>query len=260
MKKWTGERLETFVVNETTVEHLHRYSIVQPHVSGKIVVDIACGEGYGSNLLAGDAQKVIGIDIDEEVINHAKSKYRKKNLSFLTGSADKIPISDHSVDIVVSFETIEHHDKHQEMLLEIKRILKPDGFLIISSPEKRDEKSNNPYHIKELTSAEFKQLLKFFFNYTMFYNQKVVLGSLIISEANLAKEFESHEGNFSELKCEKGFKDSVFNICFASDTEMPDLGNSFFNGSEILIKHYVSPYTNSLAYRLIKKVKSLIKW
>ncbi len=135
-KKWTGERLETFVLNETTVEHLHRYGIVMPFIEDKTVLDIACGEGYGSKLLSSKALKVIGVDIDLETIEKASKKYGSSNLTFIQGSADKIPVKDGSIDTVVSFETIEHHDKHNEMMNEIKRVLKPGGILIISSPEK----------------------------------------------------------------------------------------------------------------------------
>jgi len=62
-KNWTGERLETHILNVITIEHLHRYALALPHSTGKIVLDIACGDGYGSNLLARNAVSVIGVDI-----------------------------------------------------------------------------------------------------------------------------------------------------------------------------------------------------
>lgn len=64
-KNWTGERLETFVLNDSTIEHLHRYAIAKELAQGKHVLDIACGEGYGSNLLASSARFVDGVDIDQ---------------------------------------------------------------------------------------------------------------------------------------------------------------------------------------------------
>ena len=107
-KSWTGERLETFVLNDSTIEHLHRYAIAKELVQGKRVLDIACGEGYGSNLLAASADFVNGVDIDQVVIAHAAEKYKKENLSFSQGSVEKIPFDANTFDMVVSFETLEH--------------------------------------------------------------------------------------------------------------------------------------------------------
>ena len=129
IKTWTGERLETFIQNENTNEHLHRYAQCLELVTGKVILDIACGEGYGSNLLADEAVNVTGVDIDGETITKAAAKYKKNNLNFLKGTADKIPCSDGVFDVVVSFETIEHHNKHDEMMLEVRRVLKPGRFI-----------------------------------------------------------------------------------------------------------------------------------
>ena len=165
--EWTGERLTTGKSNEIVIHHLHRYAIALDLVKDKVVLDIASGEGYGSSLLANEAKKVIGVDIEAKVIEFAKAKYKKANLAFKIGRADQMPVDDNSIDVVVSFETIEHHDKHEEMFLEIKRVLKPDGVLIMSSPDKlnyRDiPKFYNPFHIKELYREEFKQLVEKYF-------------------------------------------------------------------------------------------------
>jgi ubiquinone/menaquinone biosynthesis C-methylase UbiE len=142
-RKWSGERLETFIHNENAIEHLHRYALASTYVKDKIVLDIASGEGYGSNLLSVHAAKVTGVDIDAASVKRAMDVYKKNNLQFKEGSADAIPLADSSVDVIVSFETLEHHDKHEEMFSEIRRVLKQDGLLIMSTPEKRfynDEK------------------------------------------------------------------------------------------------------------------------
>ena len=107
------------------LEHFHRYYFVinQINLGDKIVLDLASGEGYGSDLLANYAKQIFGVDIDVETITHAKSKYIRNNLTFLIGEASHIPLPDNSIDVFVSFETIEHHDKHIEMLNEVKRVL-----------------------------------------------------------------------------------------------------------------------------------------
>ena len=83
--EWTGERMETFVLNELTIEHLHRYALAFEFADGKKVLDIACGEGYGSNLLATKASHVSGMDIDKATIEKAKAKYDKDIAVFLWG-------------------------------------------------------------------------------------------------------------------------------------------------------------------------------
>ena len=103
-----------------------------------MVLDIASGEGYGSALLASGATRVTGVDIDPQTVQGATQKYssNNSNLEFKQGSADNIPLHSGLFDVVVSFETIEHHDNHVEMMREIKRVLKLGGLLIISSPDK----------------------------------------------------------------------------------------------------------------------------
>ncbi|HVS90639.1 MAG TPA: class I SAM-dependent methyltransferase [Mucilaginibacter sp.] len=250
-EKWTGERLETFVFNETTIEHLHRYALVMPFAEDKVVLDIACGEGYGSKLIASKAREVIGVDIDGETIKTAQSKYKASNLSYKQGSADKMPIPDSSVDLVASFETIEHHDKHDEMMQEVKRVLKPGGSLIISSPEKTGEVSFNEFHVKELTFNEFKGLISKYFKYHKFYNQKIVHGSLVApadSDPNFG--FQFGDGSFDHVNLYPKIPNSIFNICIANDEKDVTLPASFFDGSEMLHKNIVSPYQNSRLYKL----------
>ena len=94
---WTGERLETYIYSKDSIDHLHRYSIVSNYIEGKIVLDIASGEGYGSNIISEKAKFVYGVDIDETSIKDAKLKYKKDNLKFLVGSTSSIPIEDLSL-------------------------------------------------------------------------------------------------------------------------------------------------------------------
>src|ERR1700722_15129763 len=95
---WTGERLVPSLNGDIVLEHLHRYAFAADLVAGKDVLDIACGEGYGSNLLAARARSVIGVDISEETIGHAQSNYVRDNLTFRPGSCLAIPTPDQSAD------------------------------------------------------------------------------------------------------------------------------------------------------------------
>ena len=108
---WTGERLETNISNETMLEHLHRYAIAQELVKGKKVLDIACGEGYGVNLLAKQAGHATGVDNDEETIRKAKKKYKAGNITFKTGSALQIPAENNCFEIAPTENLILTHFK-----------------------------------------------------------------------------------------------------------------------------------------------------
>src|SRR5436305_15018539 len=100
---WTGERVVPTCGSQLLYEHLHRYAVAATLAPGKRILDIASGEGYGSNLLAATATQVIGIDIAPEVIRHARQAYPKENLTFLEGSCLDIPLENHTIDLVVSF-------------------------------------------------------------------------------------------------------------------------------------------------------------
>lgn len=183
--KTTGERFIPGQKGQIELEHLNRYYFVihQIDLKDKLVIDMASGEGYGSDLLAKHARQVIGIDIDEDSIEHARSKYIRSNLSYITGDITKIPLPDKSADVFVSFETIEHITEHEKMLSEIKRVLKDEGVCIISSPDKLNYSDipgyNNEFHVKELYFSEFKTLLSTFFSNSIFFSQRLFFGSVI---------------------------------------------------------------------------------
>ncbi len=189
MVKFTGERYIPGKSDslEMDIEHLQRYYTLGDIVKGKVIVDAACGEGYGSMYLANRASKVIGIDISEETINTAKKIYKRDNLDYLCASIDNIPIEDKSVDIIISYETIEHVDSKTQhgFMSEIKRILKDDGLLIISTPNKEVYSDlfnyKNPHHVKEFNTSDFRFFLKSYFEHVKMYYQRFEVASLINS-------------------------------------------------------------------------------
>ncbi len=152
---WTGERLTTKAGRQVEIEHLHRYLFARTLCRALDVLDIASGEGYGTAFLAQTARSVVGIELDINTARHARSSYVASNLHFLAGDARRFPLRDACVDVVVSFETIEHFYEHDVFLAEIRRVLRPGGCLVVSSPE-RDVYSPaglppNPYHVRELS-------------------------------------------------------------------------------------------------------------
>lgn len=188
---FTGERfIPIFEADqEIAIEHIQRYISIQELISGKVVLDAACGEGYGTNIIANNASMVYGIDICKEAIDAAKRKYKKSNIEFNVCSIQKINLPDNSIDIAVSFETIEHVSEsiQKEFLVEIKRVLKPNGMFIISTPNKKNYSDlfnyENEYHIKEFYEDEFIDFLNDYFSYIKLYSQSFEVTS-ILSEKN----------------------------------------------------------------------------
>lgn len=186
---WSGERFLPELAGQIRYEHLHRYAFCQAYAKGRKVLDIACGEGYGSALLAQVAAEVVGVDIAPEAVAHAHERYQGRfaNLTFRTGSATNIPYPDDCFDLVVSFETIEHLAEQEKMLSEIRRVLRPDGVLIISTPDRpiyhRTYGEDNPFHVKELDKASFEQLLKAYFPYVELYGQRFLTGGWLQPDA-----------------------------------------------------------------------------
>ncbi|EGV44393.1 class I SAM-dependent methyltransferase [Bizionia argentinensis JUB59] len=234
--KFTGERLETSICNGNTINHLHRYAISMALIKEKTVLDIASGEGYGSHLMSLDASFVYGVDIDAETIERAKIKYNRGNLKFLHGSTSKIPLENNSVDVVISFETIEHHNEHEEMLTEIKRVLRPEGTLLISSPDKHFysdlRKYTNPFHIKELYKDEFIDLLSIRFKNHKLFSQSYINGSSLILEDRKRYEFEFFTGDYSKVK--NTLSNANFLIALCSDSDLVNINNSIFEGGYML--------------------------
>ena len=174
---FTGERFVPQLRGQIYYEHLHRYAVALPLANGKDVLDIACGEGYGAAFLAMTAKSVIGVDIDEVSVRHAAAQYPAMNLSFRVGSASQIPLADASVDVITSFETIEHLAEHELMIREMARVLRPHGQLVISSPNKlvySDARGySNPFHVRELYFHEFRDLLRGLFPEVHIYGQRI---------------------------------------------------------------------------------------
>lgn len=183
---FTGERFTcepTLLHSQIYYEHVHRYLLAAERARGLAVLDIACGEGYGSHLLAQHAASVVGVDVSPEAVAHATRRYGGKKVRFLKGECQRIPLEPDTVDVVVSFETIEHIEEHAAFLSEVRRVLKPGGCLIISSPD-RDAYAErgggaNPFHKKELSFAEFHRLLSREFRHVVVLQQRLVGGSYI---------------------------------------------------------------------------------
>jgi len=159
----TGERTLPDVPEENYWfrRHLVVYEWIAGRVGGLRVVDMACGEGYGSDALAGRAASVVGVDANPEAHEHARLRYRRPNLRF---ERDLVETFSEPCDAVVFLQTIEHVQDAGAILEHFKSMLDPGGVAYVSTPNLLTlapagaEKSDNPWHVREYRAAEFRAL------------------------------------------------------------------------------------------------------
>lgn len=284
---WTGERLVTDVEGVLGVaEHLHRYALACEFVKGKNVLDLASGEGYGSNILSKVANRVTGVDISEEAIVHANKKYGKPNLIYKHGSASKIPLENASVEVVTSFETLEHTTEQEEFLKEIKRVLVPGGLLLMSTPDTVPYKKRepvNPFHLKELTTQEFQELIQKYFSHSIFFSQRCLVGSFIAPFSAAKANMKVYSGSYSGVEESYGNDETYgvafFNLAIASDNaealkdanlysffqHVPDMLNEFKGARGLMFElqetrklaNRLTEIEQSRTYKLAQKIAKL---
>jgi ubiquinone/menaquinone biosynthesis C-methylase UbiE len=184
---FTGERFVPGVPGEIWLEHWHRYHFAVRWAAGKRVLDVACGEGYGSALLARRAAQVTGVDVSEAAIGHARAAYAgRSNPEFVTASCTRLPFADAAFDTVVSFETIEHIGGQDAFLDEVARVLAPGGVLVLSCPNKLEYSDKrdytNEFHVKELYREELARMVSARFPEIAWFGQRPTFYSVIAPE------------------------------------------------------------------------------
>lgn len=141
-------------------EYTSRYKFALHHVQGKTVIDLGCGTGYGSAILARQARYVIGVDIDQEAIKYAKENYNSSNMEFLRGDCVRLNLNK-KFDIAVAMELIEHLDENEQhaMLKCVSNHLKSNGTFIASTPNKETYTLKLDFHKRELNREEFQNMI-----------------------------------------------------------------------------------------------------
>ncbi len=234
---WTGERLTTTAGPQVEIEHLHRYFLARALCRDLDVLDVASGEGYGSAFLAQTALSVIGVELDAKAVVHAQTTYVAPNLRFMEGDARHLPLMDACVDVVVSFETIEHFYHHDSFLAEVRRVLRPGGRFLLSSPE-RDVYSPagtppNPHHVRELTRTELLSLLRGSFGHVLLQGQRPLLGSALVTEGPLSAGVQRLPLTFerrgpNRFEGSEGLSRPVYLVAVASDAPIENVPDSLY--------------------------------
>ena len=203
-------------------EHRGRYWWASALVSGKAVLDAACGTGYGTSILAGaGAASAVGIDRAAHVIDFARTQ-AQHGAEFRVGDLLDIPFPDATFDVAVCFEAIEHVAMPEPALDELRRVLKPGGLLAISSPNRDLYVGGNPHHHHEFAPAELESALKARFENVRLVRQHSWLTTAILEDAAFASgdgaAFEGivvHKVNAAQPGRE------AFTLALASDDALP---------------------------------------
>jgi SAM-dependent methyltransferase len=194
-----GERLVPDVQRGELIyaEHVARYRFAAQLAKGRRVLDAGCGEGYGTALLAAaGATSVVGVDVDEPTIEHARERYGGE---FQVADLVELPFADGAFDLVVCFEAIEHVADAPRTVAELRRVLADEGILAISTPNPAEYATENEFHIREYTPDELDELLaQHFPERARLYQQNLLL-SAILDE----RQFRADEGTPLELEVRK---------------------------------------------------------
>jgi SAM-dependent methyltransferase len=226
----TGERTLPDVPAENYWyrRHLAVYEWIGARVIGRRVIDMACGEGYGSEVLARGADRVVGVDANPEAHEHARLRYTRQNLSFERGMVENYggEGGDGRYDAVVFLQTIEHVQDPVAVLRHFRSLLAPGGALYVSTPNLLTlapagaAKSDNPWHIKEYRAAEFEQLCREVFGQVrmlgLFHARKLRLHELALSCG--------WDAVHARLRITKPFYDRFTPSIAASDFALRDTG------------------------------------
>lgn len=175
--EFTGERVVPGLVDENLFnEHVARYRFAARFADGARVLDAGCGAGYGARELTG-AASFIGIDVSAEAVAHAGRESGGARARFLRAACEALPFADASFDLVTAFEVIEHLAEWRQLLSESKRVLRPGGVFLVSTPNKawytesRAKAGPNPWHVHEFDYAEFGAALRAHFAHVHLWTQ-----------------------------------------------------------------------------------------
>jgi SAM-dependent methyltransferase len=194
----TGERTIPGLAEENY--WFRRHEVVYERLAGRCadrdVLEAGCGEGYGADLIADVARRVIGLDYDESAVAHVRARYPR--VEMLHGNLAELPLPDAAVDVVVNFQVIEHLWDQGQFVAECFRVLRPGGALLISTPNRitfspgRDTPIN-PFHTRELNAAELTELLT-----TAGFAVEAMLG--VFHGSRLAELDERHGGSIIDAQ------------------------------------------------------------
>ncbi len=223
---------------ETEAAHRARYLWARPLAAGRDVLDAGCGVGYGTAILAGGgAASALGVDVSAHAIDAARAE-AGAGARFEVADIERLDVADDSFDLVTCFEVIEYVQHPEHALDELRRVLRPGGLLLISSPNRGVYPPGNRWHVNEYTSAEIEAGLRDRFAEVGMYRQQAVIASIIARDETAALANEELELGIEVRKLvgsEPGGE--LYTLGAASDGPLPELAElALLAGAEQVIQ------------------------
>ncbi|WP_150270375.1 class I SAM-dependent methyltransferase [Paenibacillus tepidiphilus] len=235
--------------------HLGRYLLAKQYCHGKKVLDIACGEGYGSYVMAHKwgAKEVHGVDVSQIAIDKARNNFQIENVAFNTLDAESgtTHFEENYFDVVVSFETIEHLNNPKQFLQNIRKWVKEDGVIIISCPNDywyyKEEGQGNPFHLKKYDFQQFLTLCEGVLGPANKYLYGLPVAGFANVEADHALLYKRTKGNAETIS---NFVDDLNTIMIPTTYGVSSSNVSYFVGvwgdKDISVKNTSSFYGTSM--------------
>lgn len=223
------------------------------------ILDLACGIGYGSQILSRMSQftQYTGVDISEEAYNYASKNFTAKNINFLRGNALDVPLEENSFDRIISFETLEHIEEFQDVIKRFSKLLKIDGILIGSVPSEHFEDlctstyGPNPYHLIKFSKEKISKALHSNFKFVEMFSNELRIGSFF---KNLNKQ-ALNQVDYEHDDLFKTIDGSIY--FFASNSELNiDQANKFYPSMSIV--EYDSVTSKPLRQTIFDQEKLII--
>lgn len=220
------ERVDPFEQEDRfAVDHLLRYAWIQPLADQKRVLDIACGGGFGSVMLAhANASAVVGVDADTDTIQRNRDEWKADNLTFHAGRIEELDaFAAEPFDLISCFETLEHVKDPDAALASLKGVLKEGGTLVGSVPGESDWQEHNPYHLHRFDAARLRQLLEHHFANVRLHRQNFRIESAIDGEDSDPRIISKQTTDRLRIRtsAESAAVDTY--VFIACDGELPDL-------------------------------------
>lgn len=214
-------------------EHRGRYWWASRLAGGKQVLDAGCGVGYGVEILASAGANVIGVDIDAGAVEEARRRFGERAETIAQGDLRDMWFDDDSFDLIVCFETIEHMDDAEQALAEFRRVLRPDGLLLVSSPNPDVYPAGNEHHVREYRREELAKAVGEHFSSVTSYRQHTWLASVIEPSANGAVPSTTEQQEACEVRRTSALEadGETFGIIVAGEEQPPQLTGIVVLGS-----------------------------
>lgn len=230
---FTGERVIPGQVDPDLFnEHRARYLLARRYAAGQTVLDAACGTGYGTALLAEVARFAVGVDIAGEAVAYARQNYASQHTAFLQADCFALPFPSAHFDLVAAFEIIEHVGDAAGFLAELRRMLRPGGLLLLSTPNRlyytEDRAEVNPFHVREFSYAEFRELLGAHFRHWSILFENHVPG-VMLAEPGSEQQITARPGACLRIEnrkppasAEQAGREAHYMLAICSDQPPPE--------------------------------------